>query len=85
MQAQPFIGERANGRFFTITCKLRRCLLFFPGIHVAKKVFVMISSTGKEFFVSIVGNFCFFTEGRRAQLMALAAMKGLNKTVNIVF
>ena len=65
-RASPTVYRRARQRpIFHDYMQTTPLFAVFPGIHVAKKVFVMISSTGKEFFVSIVGNFCFL---RRADV-----------------
>ena len=75
-----FIGECANGQFFRITCKLRHCLLFLPGIHVAKKVFVMISSTERSFLCPLWGTFVFY--GGQTCAAVAASRSGVVKEVH---
>ena len=61
-------------------------LLFavFPGIHVAQKVFVMISSTERSFLCPLWGTFVFFMEGRRVALHRLAVAKWLKNAPTYV-
>ena len=70
-RASPTVYQRARQRaIFQDYVQTTPLFAVFPGIHVAKRVFVMISSTESSFLIPLRGTFGFYGGNTCAALSA---------------